>query len=114
MQKYNEDWIYELKAGDKVVVRNQFISRIATVTRVTPKQIVIGGSRFWKKDRCLVGGGWHWACLDELTPERKAQIEDQEARNAMLKQLDRMSWKVLSTSELKQVIDIINEWRLRQ
>lgn len=46
------DWAKDIKPGDKVIEEGGFACppRVAEVTKVTPTQIVIGNSRYRRKD----------------------------------------------------------------
>ena len=49
-----------VKAGDVVIEHCRWENVIATVTKVTATQIVIGGDRYRKKDGHLIGSAGSW------------------------------------------------------
>ena len=49
-----------VKAGDVVIEHCRWENVIATVTKVTATQIVIGGDRYRKKDGYLIGSAGSW------------------------------------------------------
>lgn len=46
-----------IKAGDRVIVHSYGYLRVATVDRVTPTQIIVGHSKYRRKNGNAVGGG---------------------------------------------------------
>ena len=49
-----------VKAGDVVIEHCRWENVIATVTKVTATQIVVGGDRYRKKDGYLIGSAGSW------------------------------------------------------
>ena len=80
------DWLMELKTGDKVIVSGGSMSTPAdvdTVERMTETQLVLtGGGRFLRSSGIVLGGSPYCPrYLIEATPERVAKImEDKERR----------------------------------
>jgi len=73
-----DDWLNNLKAGDEVAVFDGWVSnatRIAKVDRVTQTLIVIGHSKFRRKDGYAPGNGWHRSRISEPTDAHRNTVE---------------------------------------
>ena len=73
-----EQWIKDLKVGDKVIIHNSrgYIPMIKTVERITPTgRIVVSGTNF-KKDgwQMNTGNSWSRQHLEQWTEERELDI----------------------------------------
>lgn len=67
-------WADSLKVGDEVVINGR-TERIGKVTRITPAQVHIEGTAFWKKDGRQVGQVvWTYNIIQPINPEARARI----------------------------------------
>lgn len=72
------EWLDNLKAGDEVALFSGFIQRvpqIKCVERVTATQIIVGSSRFRRKDGYAPGGGYGRPRITEATQEYRDLAE---------------------------------------
>ena len=66
-----------VKVGDPIYLKRASMSQSAvmTVERVTPKQLVVDGQRFWRKDGWRIGWpywtGRVWSTIVETTTTEK-------------------------------------------
>lgn len=71
-----DDWLKELKVGDKVVILGRNVKSITTVTRLTATRIICRSKAFMKSTGREVGASmWNANFLHEATPENISQIE---------------------------------------
>lgn len=67
-------WADSLKAGDEVIINGR-TERIGKVTRITPAQVHVDGTAFWKKDGRQVGQDvWTYNLIQPITPEARTRI----------------------------------------
>jgi hypothetical protein len=71
------DWLEELKPGDKVLYGSHRDDSIGVVERVTPTQIIVGGTRYNRKTGRRVGpySGFCRPRIQRATAERLAEVE---------------------------------------
>ena len=108
----NDQWLQNLKAGDKVCIRRQYTSAydVYTVERVTPAQIVLPrGSKYRKSDGYSIGysgymNGGHY--LSEATPERLQGIADAAERNKLLKWARDTAFTLPQLRAMKAVVEM--------
>ncbi|HXE63149.1 MAG TPA: hypothetical protein VN519_06385 [Bryobacteraceae bacterium] len=110
--KERDQWLKELKAGDRVAVcRSQWTPVICTVSRTTPTQIIIdrwGDGRFSRDDGREMRKTDRWsgrATLDPVTQEIRDEIE----REQNLGKVNRMDWKKLTNDQLRRAVAITEE-----
>lgn len=74
----------DLKAGDKVIIRDRWNDRVGTIGRVTKTQIIVNGSKFRRGDGSQINGDrWTPARIAVLTEEELQRIKKQNAKNMM-------------------------------
>ena len=109
----SNEWLQELKAGDTVIVKGSHGRReVRTVQRVTPTQIVVGLTKYHKKDGREVGGDYFTQYLKQATAESVAEIRAVAKRNNLrniLRNLDRATTDALTDSQLERIAAILAE-----
>jgi hypothetical protein len=71
-----QKWAEALKEGDEVSLRYRGgRPKLAKVDRVTPTQIVIGGTRYRKTDAQSMGSGFHFSSISPVTDEVREMFE---------------------------------------
>ena len=97
-----------LKVGDKVIIVPIWCwgEKIDNVTKVTDKQIVVNGNRFWKKSGRQVGG---FDLLKLVTDERIKQIEDRKKARKLCAFLNMTNWENLSLESLTTIVDCVKK-----
>ena len=96
-----------LKVGDKVIVSiGCWGEEINNVTKVTDKQIVVKGNRFWKKNGRQVGD---FNRLKLVTEERIKQIEDRKKARKLCAFLNMTHWENLSLESLINIADCVKK-----
>ena len=108
----NNEWLQNLKPGDKVIRRSGGVGAvdyIETITRVTPTQIVIGNARYRKDTGREVGGydRWHSIWLEEATPEATRKVEATFKRLKLVRELSNMEWGKLPLETLEAVATLL-------
>jgi hypothetical protein len=85
------EWLNGLKIGDTVIVTSNTIGipdRVLIVGSMTDKQVIVDGTRFWKKNGSGVGGGdWHRQHLRYPEPEEIARIRERNFRSSVYRRL---------------------------
>ena len=101
------DWLEGLKAGDRVVVQQNYATSdacIKIVGHVTKTQIILDdGRRFRRSNGGMVGGHVRGAYLKMLTPEWAEIVE----RNRILSVITHAHWRNFSTDRLREVEGLI-------
>lgn len=97
----SESWLDNLSVGDSVVIYNGWYgASIKAVSKVTATQIVVGNTRYRRKDGYVVGGGtWSRHSLREATPERVAAVR----RRVIAENLATVKWKDYELADLEKV-----------
>lgn len=110
----NNDWLKELKAGDKViVVTGGFNARrtVEIVEKATATQIVLPrGARYRKSDGDLIGRNrWHQNRLEQATPE--AVVAANEAKRVLHldARLSNVKWGDVPLAKLERIAKILDE-----
>lgn len=99
------NWLENLKVGDRVVIRGRYNSYIHKVSKITKTIIEIEkGNKFKKINGFLIGGGvWNTDHIEELTPE----IEKEFKINQYIKKLNDFEFKALNESTLITIYNIL-------
>ena len=101
----------DVKVGDEVVVVRGREIRRASISAVTPKQVVVGSVRYWRKDGVRVGEKSDctvWGTtelIQKMTPELEARLARQELakRYMLLRDTERPK---MTNQELQDIIGI--------
>jgi len=102
-----EQWLAELKPGDKVLIEN---SQVAIVDRITPTgKIRIGTSTFTKYGKREGDGHWHFVHLYQWTQEREDEIKDERTKNKAANYLNDFNFKSLPLETLNTIIQLIEK-----
>ena len=96
-----------LKEGDKVIVNYPWHEQIKEVKRITDKQIIVGGSRYWKKDGCEVGS--RYSHLEIATDERIKQVKEKINKEELRAFLRGTCWEILSLESLITIADCVKK-----
>jgi hypothetical protein len=82
---FDYEWLGALKAGDPVIESHGFEGqRVSRVDRATTSQIIVGHSRYRRKDGHTVGGnGWNRNRIEKPTPEKVVAIKKKSLANKL-------------------------------
>lgn len=82
---YDHEWLDAINGGDKVIQNSGLASqRIATVERTTNTYIIIGKSRYRRKDGEMVGSSdWRSSYIEKPVPEKVAAIRHRSLAQKM-------------------------------
>ena len=116
MSNKDEDriaWLESLCVGDQVIIRRHNSQSLVRVSRITPKQIVIGGySRFWKRNGEQVGASvWNSATLYPATEEAVRNVREKIERQKLINKVCVFRWEHLSVEHLRKVAALIDDFR---
>ena len=94
-----------VKVGDVVIEHCRWENVIATVTKVTATQIVIGGDRYKKKDGYLIGcaGSWfhRW-----ITIPKEGEIEEMKRQKFIGDVVSEMNKRTARSITYEQAVKI--------
>lgn len=102
------NWIQELKVGDKVVVEtNNYGKVITTVTKITPKGYINteSGKQFNPNGSQRGGGNWSYSSLTQLTSEVLLEFK----KKKLVSQCKEIRFEELSIDQLQQILFIRDE-----
>lgn len=108
----NNDWLSELKEGDDVIVVSSsggIRKKVATVTRTTKTQIIVGNSRYRKNNGYIIGSScWCREYLMKPTPELIETLNAEEIKIRYVNFLKNVvDWGILDIEKLKKIYQII-------
>lgn len=107
-----KEWLDGLKTGDEVVMKRGGTwptpDTIERVTHHTKTQIVLGRRRFGRKDGMEMGQTFRQHWIEEATPERRKQMEDEHRRREHIAFLRyRVEWSALDDETLAAVVALV-------
>jgi len=112
----SNEWIKELKAGDKVYVKTGGISQkdvfiLTTVKRITPAGTVKTelGSLF--RDGCHKIDSWHKEYLVQWTQELKDELKAEAHFNQLAHSINAIDARTLTPEQVQKIYDIIKAGR---
>lgn len=102
------DWIKDLKVGDKVIISIRFSEQIAKVENITPAGNIKANGRIFKPNGIERSGDvWERAYLREATPEKITEITHQ---NIIAKAMRLMKeTKSITVEQAKNIIFLLNK-----
>jgi hypothetical protein len=111
------EWLQNLKAGDKVLIEGSGLSKgtdLGVVSRFTNNFIVVKcGSfeyKFRKESGWEPGEGYYHRHLEEATPEALAAFEEERYRQVLRNKLDHLSWADVPIDRIKQIRELIEPY----
>lgn len=107
-----DDWLYHLKAGDKVILSSISIGSkdtVATVERTTKTQIVLKGvyTKFRRDGGWQLGGSCRF--LRVYTEEKGNAIKKEDLRKSLIHKCEELGTRNLSIDQLQRILTIIQE-----
>lgn len=99
-----------LKVGDPVIVNNSRRGRhVGKVVRITPKQVVVGASNYWKENGGRVGdvGAWVSEDIEPYSETVAASIKKKVARTRIINDINNCRIYELNDQQLAQIHAII-------
>lgn len=103
-----KDWLETIKAGDEVIVVNNYHQSVVRVDRTTPTQLVIGSIKYNRRTGRRVGADiWNTDSLSEATPEVVTKVREQMKRRKIINRLETIRWKDVQTDILERVAELI-------
>jgi len=98
-----EEWLAALRPGDLVILRSYATAEIASVTRTTPTQIIIGNirpRRFHRKGGAEIGHTGTW--LNPYSAGEAAQIRLQQTQSVLYATLQKITRRQVEALTLEQ------------
>lgn len=102
--------LYELQAGDEVLVANNYSEAVMKVERVTNNYVVIRHSKYRKSDGRLVGDH-KWTCehIRIATPEDIQRIREKHWYNRLVKLVSAIPFQSLTNDQLQSILSIAKQ-----
>lgn len=102
--------LYDLQAGDEVLVVNNYSEAVTKVERVTNNYVVIGRSKYRKSDGCLVGGDkWTNEHIYVATPDDVKRIREKYWHNGLVKMVSNIPFQSLTNEQLQSILNIVRQ-----
>ena len=105
-----EDWVKNLKEGDKVIVCCGQNEDIKTVERVTPHFFSTEQYRFNKQTLTTPGRQYKWGskiCCEPATLENISRINNKKTKSNLISKIKKDNLLKLSIPELKEILSIL-------
>jgi hypothetical protein len=101
------DWIKDIKVGDKVIVSHRFYEAVAVVEKITPAGNIKAGNTIFQPSGIERGGDkWNKAYLRKATPE---QVERIVQKNIIAKAIKLMrETSNITVEQAKNIIDLFD------
>lgn len=102
--------LYDLREGDAVLIQSQYYEQIATVIRLTKQYIIVGNTKYRKKDGCKVAQDrWEYERLSVISPEDLERIKKRKKHERLVLEVRAISFQSLSNEQLQSIIDIASK-----
>ena len=102
--------LYDIQAGDKVLLVTKYMTEVIEVTRTTGDFIFCGTRKFAKYDGHEVPIRlYRLSNIELLTEENKRLLEESIERDKCAAAIAKADWDLLSTESLKKIYDILVE-----
>lgn len=102
--------LYDLREGDSVLIQSQYYEQIATVTRLTKQYIIVGNTKYRKKDGIQVTRNrWEYVRLSIISPEDLERIKKRKKHERLVLEAKAISFQSLSNEQLQSIIDIASK-----
>jgi len=100
------EWMKELRVGDKVVISNRNGKSITTIVKITPTGIIKTekGAQFNPDGFQRGGDTWSNYSLNQLTDELQLEFK----KKGLVKKFKEIDFSKLSIEQLEQIISICN------
>jgi hypothetical protein len=110
MSEENQKFYKNLKVGDKVIISNRFSEHIASVTRLTKTQIIVGMYKFRRRDCGLVGASvYSFTSMHEATEDSIKRIKTEQLRKKLVDKIREVAWHNQSNETLININNILDE-----
>ena len=107
----SNQWLQDLKVGDRVIVKSRHNTRISKVSKVTPKQLGVGTLpvKFNKDNGWLRGGdAFCMSYLFEATPEAVETIRKESHKSELYNKVTQFDFSKLLCHELQSIVHILD------
>ena len=102
--------LYDLQAGDEVLVVNNYSEAVTKVGRVTNNYVVIGRSKYRKSDGCLAGGDiWTNEHIYVATPDDVKRIREKHWHHRLVKMVSNIPFQSLTNEQLQSILNIVRQ-----
>ena len=97
-----------VKVGDVVIEHCRWDKAIATVTKVTATQIVIGGDRYRKKDGYLIGSaGWYRRWISLPKEGELEQLKSQKFIEDVVSEMNKLTARNITYEQAVKIKEVL-------
>lgn len=102
--------LYDLQAGDEVLVVTCYSEAVVKVERTTKNYIVIGRSKYRKSDGILVGSDiWRREYIRISTPDDIQRIKEKHWHGRLVKLVSNIPFQSLTNDQLQSILNIVKQ-----
>lgn len=98
--------LYNLKEGDKVIVKCMGMEWLETVGRTTNNYIIVGNNKYRKDTGYIAGDKWSLQHIAVATPEIIERIRYDQLHKKLVKSARDIRFDLLSNEQLKSILNI--------
>lgn len=115
----NNEWLQNLKVGDKVIVFGHGVEELGEVFRFTKTQIHVKLGGYEQAFRKEQGNSYSRFVSDrkylrQATPEALVKFEEERYRAVFRNKLDHLSWADVPLDTIKQVRELVEPYVKRK
>lgn len=100
--------LYDIQAGDEVVLSEQSGDKIVTVDRITKEYVVIRSHKFRKSNGVRIGT-YAWAKIRLLAPDDIERIKNEQERKRLVDIVRYFDYESLGIDRLREIVSIIGK-----
>lgn len=101
------EFLDNVKVGDKLYISRRGNGRIDIVTRVTKTLVIVGKTRFRKKNGWTMGDAWFAEYARPATEQDEVNIQEREKRMELIQACNNINYERFSTPQLESIISFI-------
>lgn len=102
--------LYDLQAGNEVLVVNNYSEAVVKVERTTNNYIVIGHSKYRKSNGRLVGDNvWRQEYIRIATPDDVQRIRKKHQHDRLVKLVSNIPFQSLTNDQLQSILNITKQ-----
>lgn len=110
----SDEWMKELKTGDKVYVASSGLAStkgysLTTVKNITPKGHVRTETGSLFRNGTCKTGGWSWVDLVQWTQELEDNLKAEAHFNQLAHSINAIDARTLTPEQVQKIYDIIKE-----
>lgn len=101
-----QEWLDNLKVGDKVVIRTRYVKHIKKVEKITKtRRIYVENGLKFNSDGTQYGrtGAWDFNYIEPVTEELILEFKI----SRLVREIEDVNWNLVNYANLKKVADVL-------